>query len=111
MADASEAWPGKSNHWRLGWNMRRIVLAAKWTVVVTVLFSAASAAFWLWAAVLPIPQKVWIQARAGAGGPSEDLDVVLRTLKQQSKLNAAAASSMFIAVLFQLWGALTISTP
>src|SRR5271169_5367085 len=75
---------------------------AKWAVaftVLTALFSAASAAFWLLAALLPIPRQV---RNSPHRNPNPDLDVVLRRLRRQSQWNALAASSMFIAVLFQL---------
>ena len=70
----------------------------------SIAFTFFSAVIWLVAALVPIPRTVWIVAGAGGGRPSPDLDAVLRRLRLQSWLNAAAALSMFLAALLQLYG-------
>jgi len=69
----------------------------------SIAFAFLSAVIWFAAAVVPIRRTVWVVARVGGGGPSPELDTVLRRLRLQSWLNAAAALSMFIAALLQLY--------
>ena len=73
---------------------------AKWTVVFAILtipFSAVSAAFWFVAALLPIPRVIRNQP---SRNPNSELVFVLQQLRRQSQWNAMAATSMFIAVVF-----------
>jgi hypothetical protein len=63
----------------------------------SVFFSFLSAMIWLAAAA--IPKTAWIIARAGGGGPSQEIDAILRRLRLQSYLNAVPAFCAFVAVL------------
>jgi hypothetical protein len=73
---------------------------AKWDsvfMILTIVFSAVSAAFWFVAALLPIPRVVRNQPNRNH---NSELVFVLQRLRRQSQWNAMAASSMFIAVVF-----------
>ncbi|MGJ5088992.1 hypothetical protein ACQR06_25995 [Bradyrhizobium sp. HKCCYLRH1065] len=70
----------------------------------TVLFSVMSAVLWLASALGKIPSNVWFQAYVGAGGPNQQFEDVLRTLRRQSRLNAIAAFFAALAALTQALG-------
>lgn len=56
-----------------------------------------SAGFWLWSALLRLPQNFTV-GWGGTGGTSDDL---MTTLKSQSRLNAFAAACMAAAIVFE----------
>jgi hypothetical protein len=66
-----------------------------WSIALAFL----SALIWLAAALIPIPPTAWLVAGAGGGRPSPELDAILKKLKLQSRLNAAAALFMALSVL------------
>lgn len=73
-------------------------------IILSAAFSGLSAVLWLTAALAKLPDTIWLQSGVGGGRPSPEMDMVLSQLRWQSRLNAAAAICMFIAVLFQLVG-------
>jgi hypothetical protein len=71
-------------------------------MIWSVAFAGLSALLWLASALVKLPKTVWLQFGAGGGRPSPEMDMLLSQLRWQSRLNAAAAFSMFISVLFQV---------
>ena len=65
--------------------------------ILAVLFGSLSAALWIASSFIPLPRRIWTQARVGEGGPSPDLDLLAHRLRWQSRLNAAAAFCAAIA--------------
>jgi hypothetical protein len=68
---------------------------------LTVLFGALSAAFWLASASVSLPDNIWFQAHAGAGGRNEKFEKLVGRLRLQSLLNAVAAFFAFLATAIQ----------
>jgi hypothetical protein len=74
-------------------------MSACWWSIYLASFSVL---LWFVAAALPIPKTAYLQMGVGGGRPSPELDAILRKLRWQSWLNAAAALSMAISISFQL---------
>jgi hypothetical protein len=72
----------------------------KWLAII---LSGLSAAVWLWSALLRIPVVYNLMGRAFWGAPATEQKefLFLPVLRLQSKLNAIAASLMFLATIAQ----------
>jgi hypothetical protein len=73
-----------------------------WLSCLYIALALLSAVMWLVAATVRIPKTAWLEAGAGGGRPSPEFDAILKKLRLQSRLNAAAAVLMAISVLVQL---------
>ena len=51
------------------------------THIITVVFGCLSAVLWIGSSVVPMPRQVWIVARVGGGGPSDDVDLLVSRLR------------------------------
>ena len=70
--------------------------------MAAIVFSSLSAVLWLAASAIRLPSRIWIQAGAGGGRPSPDVDRLVHGLRWQSRLNAAAAFCAALATGCQL---------
>ena len=69
------------------------------THIITVVFGCLSAVLWIGSSVVPMPRRVWIVARVGGGGPSDDVDLLVKGLRLQSRLSGAAALCAAVAMV------------
>jgi hypothetical protein len=82
-----------------------------WLSWLYIALALLSAVMWLAAAkakAVQLPETAFFQAGVGGGRPSPEFDAILKQLRLQSGLNAAAAVLMAISALVQLaqfvWG-------
>lgn len=68
-------------------------------LVLALILGLVSAGFWIASAIIPLPERIWIQGRVGAGGPSPDVDKLVAKLRLQSRLSAAAAACQAVSVI------------
>ena len=65
-------------------------------------FGLLAAVLWFAASLVEVPRTVGLQMGVGGGRPSPELDAVLDKLRLQSRLNAFAALSTAVSILFEL---------
>jgi hypothetical protein len=71
--------------------------------LVSIVAGSLSAGLWIAASAIRFPPRIWIAARVGGGGPSEDVDQLLTVLRRQSRLNGAAAACAALASAAQVF--------
>jgi hypothetical protein len=67
--------------------------------IISVVFGCLSAVLWIGSSAVPMPHRVWIVARVGGGGPSDDVDLLVKRLRLQSRLSGAAALGAAVAMV------------
>jgi ABC-type Fe3+-siderophore transport system permease subunit len=70
-----------------------------WSWLSTALAFASALIWFVAAALVPLPNTAWFVPGAGGGRPSPEFDAILKKLRWQSRLNAAAAFAMALSAL------------